>query len=174
MLKHRYLYLLHSLADFLHTHHTVPVHMEQARLQWFRIVKLGQVESPRCPSLLKIAKTAKSASSPEPLGICGWKLAWNISGISVKQNMHSRISWQWIRSLEGLQKWIYVIYVSEHQTKGNTSILQRQEKRHVTSYATNLAKMSVVKGTHCRKISWISLAVILQGGIWRQEKYCCR
>ena len=30
--------------------------------------------------LLKLAKTTKSTSSPEPVGIIGYKFAWNISG----------------------------------------------------------------------------------------------
>ena len=62
------------------------------RLQGFRIVKLGQVKNPSWPPLLKIAKTTKSTSSPEPLGIIGYKFGWNISGtlvykiIEIKKN----------------------------------------------------------------------------------------
>ena len=48
-------------------------------LQGLRIVKLGQVEYGRWPLLLKIAKTTKSSSFPEPLDIFGWILAWNIN-----------------------------------------------------------------------------------------------
>ena len=52
--------------------------------QGLRIVKLGQVEYPRWPLLQKkIAKTTKSTSSPEPLGIIGYKFVWNVSGILV-------------------------------------------------------------------------------------------
>ena len=64
--------------------------------QGLRIIKLGQVEYLRWPLLLKIAKTIKSTSSPEPLGIIGYKFVWNISGnlvfkiIRIKK-IHSRI-----------------------------------------------------------------------------------
>ena len=39
--------------------------------QGLRIIKLGQVEYPRWPPLLKIAKITKSTFSPEPLDIFG-------------------------------------------------------------------------------------------------------
>ena len=39
--------------------------------QGLRIIKLGQVEYPRWPPLLKIAKITKSTSSLEPLDIFG-------------------------------------------------------------------------------------------------------
>ena len=48
----------------------------------FRFVELGQVKNPRWLLLLKIAKT-KSTSSPEPLGIIGYKFVWYISGTLV-------------------------------------------------------------------------------------------
>ena len=44
-----------------------------------RNLKLGQVEYPIWPLLLKIAKITKSSSAPEPLGIFGRILAWNIN-----------------------------------------------------------------------------------------------
>ena len=53
------------------------------RLQGFRIINLGQAKNPRWPPLLEIAKTSKSTSSPEPLDIIGYKLAWNIDGTLV-------------------------------------------------------------------------------------------
>ena len=39
--------------------------------QGLRIIKLGQVEYPKWPPLLKIAKITKSTFSPEPLDIFG-------------------------------------------------------------------------------------------------------
>ena len=39
--------------------------------QGLRIIKLGQVEYPRWPPLLQIAKITKSTFSPEPLDIFG-------------------------------------------------------------------------------------------------------
>ena len=39
--------------------------------QGLRIIKLGQVEYPRWPPFLKIAKITKSTFSPEPLDIFG-------------------------------------------------------------------------------------------------------
>ena len=39
--------------------------------QGLRIIKLGQVEYPRWPPLLKIAKITKSTTFPEPLDIFG-------------------------------------------------------------------------------------------------------
>ena len=48
-------------------------------LQGSRILQSGQVEYPRWLLLLKIAKT----SSSEPVGIIGYKFAWNMSGTLV-------------------------------------------------------------------------------------------
>ena len=49
------------------------------KLQGFRIVKLNQVENPRLSPLLKITKTTKLTSSPEPFDIIGYKFVWIIS-----------------------------------------------------------------------------------------------
>ena len=50
--------------------------------QGLRVIKLGQVEYPRWPPLLKIAKITKSAFSPEPTGYFwlnfGMEYEWNI------------------------------------------------------------------------------------------------
>ena len=52
------------------------------KLQGLRIVKLGQVEIPKWPLLLKVAKTTK-LTSPEPSGVIGYEFVWNISGTLV-------------------------------------------------------------------------------------------
>ena len=46
-------------------------YMEHDLYQGLRIIKLGQVEYPRWPPLLKIEKITKSIFSPEPLDIFG-------------------------------------------------------------------------------------------------------
>ena len=53
------------------------------RLQGFGIIKLGQVQNPRWPPLLKIAKTTKQTSSQKPLGIISCQFAWRVRGTLV-------------------------------------------------------------------------------------------
>ena len=60
--------------------------------------KIGSGRISKIAVLLKIAKSTKSTSSPEPLGSIGYKFVWNISGtlvfkiVKIIKKIHSRIT----------------------------------------------------------------------------------
>ena len=70
----------------------VKFHLKYDQTPGFRMMNLGLLKNPRWPPLLKIAKTSKSTSSPEPCDIIGYKYAGNFSGtlvfkiIKIKKN----------------------------------------------------------------------------------------
>ena len=70
--------------------------MKHDQTPGFQNYKTGPGQESKMAAVMRRSKTTKSTSSPEPLGIIGYKLAWNISGTLVFKiikirEIHSRI-----------------------------------------------------------------------------------